>query len=473
MIEAVAWLHNNGVPALFEFGSSPDLRNPNSVIATVDQGGFSLPDRDYYLVERHAERLAKFTEHVQKMFELLGDSPQAAAANARTVVTIETALAKASMDRTLRRDPKNLDHKMTVDQVIASAPRAELASFFKASGSPAFSELNNTNPDFFKHLNTLIETTPVDGWKTYLRWWVLRRAAPALSDAFVNEDYRFNGAYMRGTKEMEARWKRCVRATDIDLGEALGQLFVERYFGPEGKQKTREIVSNVLLALEQNIKDVDWMSPATKEKAVQKLHKISTSKLGFPEKYRDYSSVEIVRDDYLGNVIRSRAFAIARDYKKIGQPLDRSEWGMSPPTVNAYYDPQGAEIVFPAGILQPPMFDLHADDAYSYGAIGRVIGHELTHGFDDEGRKFDADGSLTDWWTDADARKFEERASCIEKQYGEVLAGQGREGQSDLSQRQADARGEHGRQWRSAHGAGGLSEVARRQGAEDRGRLHP
>jgi putative endopeptidase len=419
MIEAVAWLHTNGVPALFEFGSSPDLKNPNSVIATVDQGGFSLPDRDYYLVERHAERLAKFTEHVQKMFELLGDTPQAAAANARTVVTIETALAKASMDRTLRRDPKNLDHKMTVDQLIASAPRAEFPSFFKASGSPAFSELNNANPDFFKHLNTLIETTPVEGWKTYLRWWVLRRSAPALADAFVNEDYRFNGAYMRGTKEMEARWKRCVRATDIDLGEALGQLFVERYFGPEGKQKTRELVNNVLLALEQNIKDVDWMSPPTKEKAVQKLHKISTRKLGFPEKYRDYSSVKIVRDDYLGNVIRSRAFAITRDYAKIGRPLDRSEWGMSPPTVNAYYDPQGAEIVFPAGILQPPMFDLHADDAYSYGAIGRVIGHELTHGFDDEGRKFDADGSLTDWWTESDARKFEERASCIEKQYSE------------------------------------------------------
>jgi len=419
MIETVAWLHTNGVAALFQFGSSPDLRNPNSVIADVDQGGISLPDRDYYLQARHADRLAKFGEHVQNMFTLLGDSTETAAANAKTVVAIETALAKASMDRTLRRDPKNLDHKMRVDQLIASAPGVGFASFFKASGAPAFTELNNSNPDFFKQVSTLIETTPVDAWKTYLRWWVVRRSAPSLSDAFVNEDYQFNGAYLRGTKEMEVRWKRCVRAVDVDLGEAAGQLFVERYFGPEGKQKTRELVNNVMLALEQNIKDVDWMSPATKGKAVSKLHKISTQNLGFPEKYRDYSSVKITRDDYLGNTIRSRAFAIRRDYAKIGKPLDRSEWGMTPPTVNAYYDPQGAEIVFPAGILQPPMFDLKADDAYSYGAIGRVMGHELTHGFDDEGRKFDADGSLTDWWTEADARKFEERASCIDKQYSE------------------------------------------------------
>jgi putative endopeptidase len=419
VVDTVAWLHLHGVGALFNFGSSPDLKNANQVIANVDQGGISLPDRDYYLLDKHAERRAKYVEHVQKMFELLGDTRDTAAASAQKVMAIETQLAKAAMDRTLRRDPKNLDHKMRTDELIASAPNFEFARYFKASGSPAFVELNNVNPEFFKQVDHVLANTPVEDWKTYLRWRVVRRSAPFLSADFVNEDYRFNSAYMRGTKEMEVRWKRCVRATDNDLGEALGKLFVERYFGPEGKQKARELVNNVMLALEQGIKDVEWMSPATKEKALYKLHKLSTKKLGFPEKYRDYSSVKITRDDYHGNAMRANAFETRRDYAKIGKPLDRSEWGMTPPTVNAYYDPQGAEIVFPAGILQPPMFDLNADDAYSYGAIGRVIGHELTHGFDDEGRKFDAEGNLTDWWTEEDSKNFEAKASCIEKQYGE------------------------------------------------------
>ena len=419
LIETIAWLHLNGVGALFNFGSSPDLKNASQVIANVDQGGISLPDRDYYLLDKHAERRAKYVEHVQKMFELLGDKTDDAAANAKKVMAIETELAKAAMDRTLRRDPKNLDHKMKTDELLASAPNFEFARYFKASGSPQFSELNNVNPEFFKQINNTLANTPIEDWKTYLRWRVTRRSAPFLSKDFVDEDYRFNSAYMRGTKEMEVRWKRCVRATDNDLGEALGKLFVERYFGPEGKQKARELVNNVMLALEQGIKEVDWMTPATKEKAVFKLHKLSTKKLGFPDKYRDYSSVKIARNDYHGNAMRANAFETKRDYAKIGKPLDRTEWGMTPPTVNAYYDPQGAEIVFPAGILQPPMFDLNADDAYSYGAIGRVIGHELTHGFDDEGRKFDPDGNLTDWWTEEDSKNFDAKVSCIEKQYEE------------------------------------------------------
>jgi putative endopeptidase len=421
LIETVAWLHLNGIGALFNFGSGSDFRNANQVIAHLDQGGIGLPDRDYYLKDdaKNVERRAKYVEHVQKMFELLGESADTAAADAKKVMAIETELARASMDRVSRRDPKNLDHKVKMDELLAGAPNFDFTTYFKASGVPRLADLNNISPGFFKDVNTLIEKTPIEEWKTYLRWRVVRRAAPRLSAAFVNEDYRFNSEYMRGTKEMEARWKRCVRATDNDLGEALGKLFVERYFGPEGKQKMRELVENVTAAMGQAIKDVDWMSPATKEKALIKLKALRKEKLGFPDKYRDYSSVKISRDDLLGNFIRSTQFEVKRDYAKIGKPLDRTEWGMTPPTVNAYYDPQGAEIVFPAGILQPPMFDLAADDAYSYGAIGRVVGHELTHGFDDEGRKFDPEGNLTDWWTEADGKAFEERVSCIEKQYEE------------------------------------------------------
>jgi putative endopeptidase len=421
LIETIAWLHLNGIGALFNFSSGSDFRNANQVIAHVDQGGIGLPDRDYYLKDdaKNKERRAKYVEHVQKMFELLGENPDKATADAAKVMAIETELARASMDRISRRNPKNLDHKMKMDELVGGAPNFEFATYFKASGVSKFTDLNNVSPGFFKDVNAVIEKTPIDDWKTYLRWRVVRRAAPRLSSEFVNEDYRFNSAYMRGTKEMEVRWKRCVRATDNDLGEALGKLFVERYFGPEGKQKMRELVDNVTAAMAQAIQEVDWMSPQTKEKALVKLKALRKEKLGFPEKYRDYSNVKISRDDLLGNFIRATQFEVKRDYAKIGKPLDRSEWGMTPPTVNAYYDPQGAEIVFPAGILQPPMFDLNADDAYSYGAIGRVVGHELTHGFDDEGRKFDPEGNLTDWWTEADAKAFEERASCIEKQYEE------------------------------------------------------
>jgi endothelin-converting enzyme/putative endopeptidase len=421
LVRVVATLHGDGATALFDFGSQPDLRNANQVIAYVDQGGLGLPDRDYYLKTdpKNVERRARYREHVQKMFVLAGRSGPAAAAAAATVLSIETELAKASMDRTARRDPANLDHKMTRATLVAGVPHLELAAYFDATGAPAFDELNNANPGFFEAVNGLIDRLPLDQWQTYLDWRVVRWAAPRLSEPFVDEDFRFNGQYMRGVKVREARWKTCVRQIDRDLGEASGKLFVERYFGPEGKERMRTLVDNVVAALEESIREVDWMSDATRQKALAKLAKIRTAKLGFPETYRDYSSIRIDRDDFLGNTVRSAQFEAHRTYAKIGKPLDRTEWGMTPPTVNAYYDPQAAEIVFPAGMLQPPMFDLTADDAYSYGAIGRVVGHELTHGFDDEGRKFDADGNLTDWWTPADATAFEARASCIEHQYGE------------------------------------------------------
>jgi endothelin-converting enzyme/putative endopeptidase len=323
------------------------------------------------------------------------------------------------MDRTARRDPANLDHKTTHAALVAAVPHLELATYFQATGAPPFDELNDVNPAFFEAVDGLMDSIPLDQWRTYLDWRVIRWAAPRLSKPFVDEDFRFNSQYMRGVKAPEARWKTCVRQVDRDLGEASGRLFVERYFGPEGKQRMRTLVDNVVGALEGGIREVDWMSDVTRQKALAKLARIRTAKLGFPDTYRDYSPVRIDRDDFLGNAVRSARFEARRTYDKIGKPLDRTEWGMTPPTVNAYYDPQAGEIVFPAGILQPPMFDLAADDAYSYGAIGRVVGHELTHGFDDEGRKFDADGNLTDWWTPADASAFESRASCIEKQYGE------------------------------------------------------
>ncbi len=418
---AVAVLHQDSVSALFSFKAEPDLRNANSVIAAVDQGGLGLPDRDYYLKTdpKNVERRAKYLEHAQKLFELSGTAPDRAAASAKTILTIETALATASMDRIARRDPHNLDHKMTRDELIRLAPSLELARYFTDTQAPAFTDVNTATPDFFKDVSGLVDRTPMDDLKTYLRWRVIRWAAPRLSTAFVEEDFRFNGQYMRGAKAREVRWKVCVRAVDRDLGEAAGRLFVERYFGPEGKQKMRELVNNVLSALEDSIKQVEWMSDTTRQKALTKLHKIRTAKLGFPESWRDYSRVTIARDDYLGNTVRSAQFESAREWAKIGKPLDRTEWDMTPPTVNAYYDPQANEIVFPAGILQSPMFDLSADDAYSYGAIGRVVGHELTHGFDDEGRKFDSDGNLTDWWTESDAKAFESRAACIDKQYSE------------------------------------------------------
>jgi len=421
VLPALAALHADGISAFFEFSSQPDLRNASMVMASLDQGGLGLPDRDHYLKTdaKNAERRTRYAEHVQRMFELTGQSAPEARALAEIVVRVETELAKASMDRVARRDPKNLDHRVRRDALPALPTGVTLDAYFGATSAPSFTELNDANPAFVEAFTHLVATSPLIDLKTYLSWRVIRWAAPRLSTPFVEEDFRFNSQYLRGTKAREVRWKTCVRQVDRDLGEASGRLFVERYFGPEGKAKMREIVVNVLAALEESIRQVDWMSEPTREKALAKLRKIQTAKLGFPERYRDYSSIAISSSDFLGNVSRSGRFDTARRLAKIGQPLDRNEWGMTPPTVNAYYDPQANEIVFPAGILQPPMFDLTADDAYSYGAIGRVVGHELTHGFDDEGRKFDADGNLTDWWTASDAAAFEQRASCIEHQYAE------------------------------------------------------
>jgi putative endopeptidase len=421
MLTLAAQLDDVGMPMMFTFGSAPDRHNSSMAVAEVDQGGLSLPDRDYYLKTdaQSAEQREEYKRHVAKMFSFTGVSESDGKSDAELVLRLETELAKASMDRTARRTPENLDHKMALTDFNALAPNLYFREFAKAANAPGFNSLNVATPDFFRALTGLVDAVPLNDWKVYLQWRVVHAMAPVLSADYENEDYRFNVQYLRGAKVIPARWKRCVRSVDRQLGEASGQMFVDKYFGAEGRQKVRVIVNNVLDQLRLSITESDWMSEATKQKALVKLRKINSSKLGFPDHYRDYSSVPIKRDDYAGNYVRSSHFESKRQKDKIGKPVDKAEWDMTPPTVNAYYSPEISEIVLPAGILQPPMFDLTADEAYSYGAIGRVIGHELTHGFDDEGRKYDADGNLTDWWTAEDSKAFDERASCIEKQYSQ------------------------------------------------------
>ena len=419
VIATAGELRKHGVNALFSFYPSPDLKDSTITLANVDQGGITLPDRDYYLKTdaKSVEVRAKYVEHVQKMFELLGDKPEAAAAEAKSIMALETEWAKASMDRVARRDPKNRDHKMTHEALLQLAPNFDFDTYLKAVDSPSFTQLNVGNPDFFKQLNDKIASTSVDDLKTYLRWRVLNSTAQLLSSPFVDETFRFGGQYMRGAKELEVRWKRCARFTDGDLGEALGQLYVEKTFGADGKARMKNMVDALTEALRDDIKGLSWMTDPTKKRALEKLEAFNRNKVGYPDKWRDYSSVKIARDDFFGNSRRADDFEVKRRDSKIGKPVDKTEWGMTPPTVNAYYNGSFNEIVFPAGILQPPFFNRDADDAVNFGGIGVVIGHEFTHGFDDQGRKFDPKGNLNDWWTEADANAFKERAKCVSDEY--------------------------------------------------------
>jgi putative endopeptidase len=423
LIKQIAYMHRNSTPALFAFYPQPDLHDSSKTIAWLDQGGLTLPDRDYYLKDdaKSVETRQKYVEHVQKMLELAGDKPETAAAEAKTVLSIEIGLAKASMDRTLRRDPKNRDHAMTIADIAAAAPNFDLNAYFADNGSPKVMSLNVGNPEFFKQVNDQIAATSLDGWKSYLRWKVIDDYAPTLSKAFVDENFQFNGKYLSGQQEIEPRWKRCVKATDSNLGMALGQLYVDRTFGPEGKERTQKMVKAIEDAMQKDIGQLTWMSDATKKKAYEKLNAI-VNNIGYPDKWRDYSSVEIKADDYAGNSVRAGAFDVARLYKKIDQPTDRKDWTMTPPTVNAYYRPPMNDINFPAGILQPPFYGKMMDDAVNFGGIGVVIGHELTHGFDDQGRKYDAEGNFRDWWTPEDAKEFEQRADCTAKEYSSFVS---------------------------------------------------
>jgi putative endopeptidase len=411
-------LSTSGSGLLFGFGSNQDLKDSERVIAFATAGGLGLPDRDYYLKEdpKSKETRERYVAHVQRMLELLGDAPAKAAVGAKTIMRIETSLAKASLTRVEKRDPYKLDHKMTAVAFQQATPSFKWSEYFAASGVPETKELNVTEPAFYKAMDAELKAEPVANWQTYLRWHLVNARATQLSSPFVKATFDFFSGYLRGVKEMPPRWKRCVRRVDADLGEALGQVFVEKTFGPDVKARTDTMVALIDKAMEMRIKELPWMSEATKQQALEKLHGMR-NKIGYPAKWRDYSSIDIKRDDFAGNVARATVFESKRQLAKIGKPVDRDEWGMTPPTVNAYYDPQMNDINFPAGVLQPPLFDPKMDDAPNYGNTGGTIGHELTHGFDDEGRQFDAKGNLRDWWTEADGKEFQRRASCVSDQY--------------------------------------------------------
>jgi putative endopeptidase len=426
---------------LFGFTQGQDLDNAAQVVATADQGGLGLPDRDYYLKEdaKSAETRQQYVAHLQKVFGLLGEDSAKATADAKVVMDMETELAKSSMDLVKRRDPANLNHKMTLAELQALTPDFSWNDYLKLVAAPATDHYLVTTPDFYKGVNQLIVSAPLENWKTYLRWQLLFNSSSLMSNAFSDEHFDFYGRKLVGQKVQRPRWRRCVQAVDRDLGEALGQAYVDRTFGPDGKARMLKMVKALEEALGQDIDQLDWMTPATKKEALIKLKKIE-DKIGYPDHWRDYSSVKIVRGDNVGNAYRSSEFEFHRQLEKIGKPVDRGEWGMTPPTVNAYYDPQLNTINFPAGILQPPLFDKTMSDEVNFGGIGSVIGHELTHGFDDEGRQFDANGNLRDWWTAEDGKEFDKRAQCIADEYSafEATPGVKLNGKLTLGENTAD-----------------------------------
>ncbi len=418
LVDALIRLHLLGVGVFFNFTSTPDARNSDKEIADADQGGLGLPDRDYYLKDdpKSVKLREEYVTHVQKMLELLGEPAARAAPDSQAVLRIETALAKAALDRVARRDPMQTYHKMPLEEFVALSPGIDWPKYFAGLGAPSFTELNVSVPDFFKALDSVVKTSSVADLKTYLRWHLIHSEAGFLASPILQENFRFYGQILSGSKELQAPWKRCVEATDGDLGFALGRKYVEQVFPPDAKARVLTMIEQIEKMLGQDIQSLDWMTPATKEQAMIKLRAV-TNKIGYPDKWIDYSTVKIVRGEAVANDERATEFEVHRELNKIGQPVDRSEWRMTPPTVNAYYSPLQNNINFPAGILQPPFFDNRKDAATNYGAIGAVMGHELTHGFDDQGRHFDADGNLRDWWTPEDAAEFEKRAECLIKEY--------------------------------------------------------
>jgi putative endopeptidase len=411
-----------GSAVLFASGSRQDPDNSEQQIAGIDQGGIGLPDRDYYTKDdaKSRETRERYLQHAQKIFELLGDSPEAAKKNAETVMRIETALAGSSMTRVERRDPYKRKNKIKLADLEQMTPSFDWPGYFRALKTPAFEIINVAPPSFFKELDARLKAEPLENWKNYLRFHLANGYSPYLSSAFVQENFEFYLKYLRGAKELQPRWRRCVQFTDRDLGEALGQAYVRRVFSPELKASTLDMVRRIESAMAQRIEQLDWMSAETRQQALAKLRGI-TNKIGYPDKWRDYSSVRIARNDFFGNVERATQFERHRNLNKIGRPVEHGEWGMTPPTVNAYYNPAMNDINFPAGVLQPPLYDAKIDDAPNYGDTGGTIGHELTHGFDDQGAKFDAKGNLRDWWTREDKQKFEERTKCIADQYAQYV----------------------------------------------------
>ncbi|MFD2514441.1 M13 family metallopeptidase [Pontibacter locisalis] len=418
LFRTVADLKSKGVSGFFSMYVSQDDKISTQYALQAGQGGLGLPDRDYYLKddERSTKIRQEYMTHLQNMFRLLGEDPAAAQKKAKMVMDIETKLAKASKARVDLRDPYANYNKMTIQEFTKQNPNLKVSQLLSGMGAQAAKEIIVGQPAFFKELNSMLKNVPLEDWKTYTKWHLARTMAPYLSQDFVQENFNFYGKVLTGAKEMQPRWKRVLRSTDAALGEALGQLYVQKTFSPEAKEKAITMVNNLQEAFKEHVRDLDWMSEDTKQRALQKLESFAV-KIGYPDKWEDYQGLDISRDSYAANVMRASQFAFKDNIGKIGKPVDREEWFMSPPTVNAYYNPSMNEIVFPAGILQPPFFDPEADDAVNYGGMGAVIGHELTHGFDDQGAKYDFEGNLKDWWTKADLEQFNARANAVADQY--------------------------------------------------------
>jgi endothelin-converting enzyme/putative endopeptidase len=421
--DQLARLQMLGADPFFGIDSGADFKDSDMTIAEIGQGGMALPDRDYYLKTdpKSVELREQYVAHVTRMFVQLGDKAVDAARRAQAVMKIETRLAGAALDRVARRDPNRVYHKYTVAELISLDPGIDWRKYFANIGLAGLETLNVEEPNFTRAIEAAIVQNSLDDLKSYLTWNVLHANAPFLSAAFVNENFDFFGRILTGAKELRPRWKRCVGYAGDQLRDDLARAYVEKAFGHEAKDRTLEMVHNLEAALQRDIEDLDWMSQETRKQALVKLHAI-VNKIGYPEKWRDYSSVRVARDDFAGNVARLNEHEFHRVMDKVGTPVDKAEWGSSVATVDAYYDPTKNDITFPAGILQPPFFGQHAADASNYGAIGAVIGHELTHGFDDEGRLFDAKGNLKDWWTAQDAKQFEERAECLVNEYSGFTA---------------------------------------------------
>ncbi|MGD0366860.1 MAG: M13 family metallopeptidase [Acidobacteriaceae bacterium] len=419
----IAHLHRMSVGVFFDYGSQQDFKDATREIAYIDQSGIGLPEKDYYLRtdDKSVETRKQYVAHLANVLKLLGDPPDAAQAEAQKIMDLETALAKASQGNVERRDPDKVYHMMALTSFSTTAPAIDTAKYIELMGSPSVQELNVVSPGFFPALNKTIADTDLATIQAYLRARLADSFAMRLPHAFDEESFDFYGRKLTGTPEQQARWKRCVQATDGSLGEALGKLYVAQYFTPDMKASTLGEVHDIEAAMGQDIDAIDWMSPETKVKAKEKLHAVA-DKIGYPDKWRDYSKLDIQPGDALGNSVRTREFEVARQLNKIGKPVDRQEWQMTPPTVNAYYDPSMNNINFPAGILQPAFYDKDASDATNYGHIGAVVGHELTHGFDDQGAKFDGSGNLHDWWTAEDKKQFEERTGCVDNEYSQFTA---------------------------------------------------
>jgi predicted metalloendopeptidase len=426
VMEEIGRLQLMGFKAGFEFGSGPDGKNSDVYLASLRQGGLGLPDRDYYLRDDEKSKAirAAYRQHVAKILVLMGDAPGAAQAEADQVMALETLLARGSLSREVLRNPYASYHKMLVADMARYTGLIDWPGFFRVEHAPDFDSINLAQPEYFKVFAQAVMTAPIPQWQAYLKWHLGDGAAPFLSDAFIDEDFHFHGEVLAGAKQITERRQRVANEVDADLGEALGQLYVARYFPPEAKAQALRLVDDLRAALRADLQGLTWMDEATRRKAIEKLDAIQV-KIGYPDRWRDYSTVQIDRGAYVLNVIRAKAFEVQRHLDRIDQPVDRAEWHMTPPTINAYYNRSGNEIVFPAGILQPPFFDPRADDASNYGAIGSFIGHELTHGFDDAGRQYDAHGNLADWWSPQSAAAFQARAAKVVAEYSgfEALPG--------------------------------------------------